>query len=386
MKSFPSASFLLASLCSIPIITHAAPASCISGTFNFNSTDRIWIPKPLVPFNRSVDVAPLDTFDFILDYGPENTVFSPAGMSINIKKPPPGQIPLAARLSSNFYVLYGRLTARMKAIEQNGFVTTFITMSDEKDEIDWEAVRAGDGNHAWSNVFYRGIPEYGTWSQNLKLPNGGSIGQFHDYTMDWQKDKIIWSIDGQVIRTLLKSDANPTSDAGKATGQKWFPTTPSQIQLAAWDGGDDPNKGTSEWAGGPVSWTSDMVSAQWESLKVECYDDNGKVVPSFPLRTFTAITATSTTTTNTPGNSKPTTTVAANGSKDSTTSKPDETSGNFILSLRNDYPVLFYSSIGGILLIIIAAIAYFMSINSKKNRVRLNFGERDNYHEMNDRQ
>ena len=41
------------------------------------------------------------------------------------------------RISSSRYMLYGRITARIKAVPYAGAITTFITMSESKDEIDW---------------------------------------------------------------------------------------------------------------------------------------------------------------------------------------------------------------------------------------------------------
>jgi hypothetical protein len=56
-------------------------------------------------------------------------------------------------------------------------------MSERKDEIDWEIVGA-DHNGGLTNVFYKGIPEFGLHSETVKFPSG-SIDEMHTYVIDW---------------------------------------------------------------------------------------------------------------------------------------------------------------------------------------------------------
>lgn len=66
---------------------------------------------------------------------------------------------------------------------------------------------------------------------------------YQTYTIEWLPDSLTWSINGDVIRTLLRSEVNGTK----------YPDTASQIQFSIWDGGlSDPE--TREWAGGPTAW------------------------------------------------------------------------------------------------------------------------------------
>ena len=76
------------------------------------------------------------------------------------------------------------------------------------------------------------------------------------------------------------------------------PSSPSQIQIGVWDGGsnllfclftnisliDSPQPGVSQWAGGPVPWASNPpLSASYESLTIQCYDNNDQAVSKWPL-------------------------------------------------------------------------------------------------------
>jgi beta-glucanase (GH16 family) len=68
-------------------------------------------------------------------------------------------------------------------------------------------------------------------------------GEFHNYTIDWTKDRIQWILDGTILR-------NQTFD--QALGGKNYPQTPMNVRLGAWAAGDASKNdvGTVEWAGG----------------------------------------------------------------------------------------------------------------------------------------
>ena len=98
--------------------------------------------------------------------------------------------------------------------------------------------------------------------------------EFHTYEIDWQPEQISWSIDGEIQRTVLKSDTfNPSKNRYE------FPQSPSRVQLSLWPGGLAKNaKGTIEWAGGLVDWDSEDIQengyyfATFDEVTIECYD------------------------------------------------------------------------------------------------------------------
>jgi len=49
---------------------------------------------------------------------------------------------------------------------------------------------------------------------------------YHDYTIDWQPDRLNWEIDGKVVRTLRRED---TIDQN--SGIYKYPSTPSRVQF-----------------------------------------------------------------------------------------------------------------------------------------------------------
>lgn len=95
----------------------------------------------------------------------------------------------------------------------------------------------------------------------------------HEYEIDWQPDSITWSIDGQSVRTLKRSDT------WNATANRYFyPQAPSRVQLSLWPAGLSTNgEGTIEWAGGLIDWNSQYMTngyyyAAFDEVDIECYD------------------------------------------------------------------------------------------------------------------
>jgi beta-glucanase (GH16 family) len=157
----------------------------------------------------------------------------------------------------------------MKTGKWNGVVTAFITMSDAKDEIDWEWPGAKT-TEAQSNFFWLGVvPE----QTNGKTHDGltDSYSNYHEYTLDWQPDQLQFLIDGKVVRTVTKD----------STGGK-YPTTPARIEMSLWPAGIDGSpKGTIEWAGGMIDWSDpDYIAAGHfaalvQSVTVKCTKETG---------------------------------------------------------------------------------------------------------------
>ncbi|KAJ1330254.1 hypothetical protein BSLG_009569 [Batrachochytrium salamandrivorans] len=95
-----------------------------------------------------------------------------------------------------------------------------------QDEIDWEIVGK---DTASSNKF---IYLQSTGSE--RGMHGGPISAAistdtpHDYTIDWKSDRIVWSIDNIVMRTLMKSDSRAMNPAALPLNESWFPVSPSR--------------------------------------------------------------------------------------------------------------------------------------------------------------
>ena len=188
-------------------------------------------------------------------------------------------------LASASYVWYGKISAQMKSSRGNGVVSAFILLSDVKDEIDFEFV-GKDLAHAQSNYYFQGITDCRSSPAYMAMlinpddnekdlaVDGSTFDSYHTYEVDWKPDQLTWAVDGNVMRTLKKSDT-----FNKTTNQYHYPQTPSRVQLSLWPAGLSKNgKGTVEWAGGLIDWNSQDVQANgyyysmFKDIKVECYD------------------------------------------------------------------------------------------------------------------
>lgn len=80
------------------------------------------------------------------------------------------------------------------------------------------------------------------------------------YSVDWNADRIIWTINGKAVRTVTAASTNGS-----------FPNTPSRIQMAVWDGGAMA-PGTAKWAGGSIDWSKQPpngFSASYQSVSIQ---------------------------------------------------------------------------------------------------------------------
>lgn len=79
--------------------------------------------------------------------------------------------------------------------------------ADEGDEMDIELL-GGDRTHWQTNMFAPSPkdtqPLWGVFSSVEDVPRGGSVSEFHSYSIDWSPERIVWGVDGESVRTLRK--------------------------------------------------------------------------------------------------------------------------------------------------------------------------------------
>ena len=159
-------------------------------------------------------------------------------------------------VKSRFYIFFGQLEVIMKAAPGQGVVSSIVLLSDALDEIDWEWI-GGNTTHVQTNFFAKGKPDFknAIWCE-VDNPQDN----WHNYTVNWQSDKIDWYIDTQLVRTLTFDEAS---------GGKAFPQTPSDVRLGIWAGGDPGNpNGTIEWAGGVIDYNKGPYTQTIKSVRV----------------------------------------------------------------------------------------------------------------------
>ncbi|OQE19826.1 hypothetical protein PENSTE_c014G03104 [Penicillium steckii] len=174
--------------------------------------------------------------------------------------------------ANNHYIWYGKVSGKIKSSRGQGVVTAFILLSDVKDEIDYEFVGA-DLSNVQTNYYWQGVLDWHN-SGNASVDGSDTFDTWHTYEIDWQPDQTRWIVDGDVKRTLKKSDTwNETANRYQ------YPQTPARLQMSLWPAGQASNaQGTIDWAGGEIDWDSEDIKdkgyyyASFGQIDVECYD------------------------------------------------------------------------------------------------------------------
>lgn len=241
---------------------------CESQNITFSSFDRILMNATEYNGNASA-------WDFILQQG--NIQNTTAGeLVLTLSEENNGTL-----LTSTRYVHYGQITARMKTGRWGGVVTAFITMSDIKDEIDWE-FPGNQTTEGQTNYFWQGyVPAQTAGQTTGNLTD--TYSNYHDYTFDWQEDTLTWLVDGNVVRTLTRAEVTDNS-----TGLSRFPSTPSRIEFSLWPAGiSSEPEGTVEWAGGMINWddpdyeAAGHFYAYLDSVSITCADQASANITSY---------------------------------------------------------------------------------------------------------
>ncbi len=152
-----------------------------------------------------------------------NVTFTDARMQLRIDRDASedGQPPYSGgEIQSTGFFGYGRYETSMKAIKNDGVVSSFFTYtgpSDENpwDEIDFE-VLGKDTTKVQLNYFTNGR---GNHEVLVDLGFDASEG-FHRYAFEWRPGRIDWYVDGELVNTATKD----------------IPTTPQKIMANAWCG------------------------------------------------------------------------------------------------------------------------------------------------------
>ncbi|KAF9965744.1 hypothetical protein BGZ70_004191 [Mortierella alpina] len=82
------------------------------------------------------------------------------------------------------------------------------------------------------------------------------------YKIEWNENKIRWSVDGKVLRTVHAKDA---------AAHGGLPENPMQLQITIWDAGH--SSATMDWAGGRTDYGPDNLDeyvAVVDSIEIAC--------------------------------------------------------------------------------------------------------------------
>jgi len=202
--------------------------------------------------NYSINFAQYETSNKVWNWTAGKATYDGNGAAFTINTR--GDTPT---VKSNFYIFFGQVEVIMKAASGQGIVSSIVVLSDTLDEIDWELI-GGNDTHVQSNYFGKGNTS--SYDRAVWHPISNPQEEYHNYTLDWSKEKLDFYIDSQIVRTLKYEDAN---------GGHNYPQTPSDVRIGIWAGGDSKNdKYTIEWAGGETDYSKAPFNMYVQSVRV----------------------------------------------------------------------------------------------------------------------
>ena len=164
----------------------------------------------------------------------------------------------APTVQTNFHIFFGQVEVWMKTAKGQGIVSSVVLESDDLDEIDLEWI-GGNNSYYQTNYYGKGNTS-DSYLRAEWFPVDNPQDDFHNYTLDWSQEQLVWYVDSQVVRTLKYEDAN---------GGAAYPQTPCDVRLGIWAGGDSKNpNGTVEWAGGVTDYSDGPFTMTVKSVRV----------------------------------------------------------------------------------------------------------------------
>lgn len=163
-------------------------------------------------------------------------------------------------LVSNFYIFFGVMEAHVKMAKGAGVISSVVLQSDDLDEIDWEWVGYNTSG-VQSDFFGKGNTTTSDRGGYHYVPNADT--EFHNYTSYWDKDRLEWWIDGDLVRTVNYSE--PLTVYGKN-----YPQTPCQVKISNWPVGvKGQSQGNLDWGGGLVDWSDVPFTMSVSKVRVQ---------------------------------------------------------------------------------------------------------------------
>lgn len=152
-----------------------------------------------------------------------NVAFSDGSMKLTIDKDGNGEgaIPYSgAEFRSKDFYGYGMYEVEMKAIKNDGVVTSFFTYTGPSDNNPWDEIDieflGKDTTAVQFNYFTNGKGGH----EHIHELGFDASEEFHTYGFDWQADKITWYVDGKEVYSAEKN----------------IPSTPGKIMMNVWPG------------------------------------------------------------------------------------------------------------------------------------------------------
>lgn len=151
--------------------------------------------------------------------------------------------------SKDFYG-YGRYEVSMKAIKNDGVVSSFFTYTGPSDGNQWDEIDVEilgkDTTKVQFNYFTDSVGNH----EYLHDLGFDASEDFHTYAFEWHKDKIVWFVDGEEVYSVTEN----------------IPVTKSKIMMNAWCG-----TGVDSWLNA-FDDSNMPLTAEYESISFTAFD------------------------------------------------------------------------------------------------------------------
>jgi beta-glucanase (GH16 family) len=186
-------------------------------------------------------------------------------------------------------IRYGRIETRMKAPARqtgSGYILSLFTYVNDHDgtanpenrnfweEIDIE-LEGGRPDKFQANLIYGmntwnwgETRDYGAWEDKIEV---GPVDEWRVFAVEWRSEHIQWFVDGELVKTLKKSDVDCSS--GCQPTQKYaasIPTSPAPIMMNFWI----PNDTIQDVFGGNKARNRYPMKAQYDWFRYYSLDEN----------------------------------------------------------------------------------------------------------------
>lgn len=160
---------------------------------------------------------------FNVTWRKKNVSFEDGIMKLTIDKdaaPQKGVPYSGGEFRSKAFYGYGRYEVRMKAIKNDGVVSSFFTYTGPSDKNPWDEIDVEILGKDPTKVQFNYFTDSKGSHEFMYDLGFDSSEDFHDYAFEWYEDQIIWYVDGTEAHRVTKN----------------IPVTKSKIMMNAWCG------------------------------------------------------------------------------------------------------------------------------------------------------
>ena len=152
----------------------------------------------------------------------ENVTFNGGKMQLIIDSNGDTQYPVyyGGEYRSKGFYGYGRYEASIKAIKNDGVVSSFFTYTGPSDNNPWDEIDVEILGKDTTKVQFNYFTDSKGNHEYLHDLGFDASEDFHTYAFEWHKDRIVWFVDGVEVYTAEES----------------IPVTESKIMMNAWNG------------------------------------------------------------------------------------------------------------------------------------------------------